>query len=101
MNRQPQRLADLLPAVVADLANRHHHTNGEPPAMADTTERRVKDPKDWTADDIVSIIPKVLGDPKAVEACIRLLAVKDPHRAQDVLDAIETGLFLRGQGGAA
>lgn len=31
MNRRPERLADLLPGVVADLAARHHATNGEPP----------------------------------------------------------------------
>lgn len=42
MNRQPQRLADLLPAVVADLANRHHHTNGEPP-MTDRIANAVAD----------------------------------------------------------
>jgi DNA-binding CsgD family transcriptional regulator len=33
VTRQPQRLADLLPGVVADLANRHHATNGTPPPM--------------------------------------------------------------------
>lgn len=30
MNRRPERLADLLPGVVADLAARHNTTNGAP-----------------------------------------------------------------------
>lgn len=30
MNRRPERLADLFPAVTADLAARHHATNGAP-----------------------------------------------------------------------
>lgn len=33
MTRQPQRLADLLPQVVADLTARHLLTNGAPPPM--------------------------------------------------------------------
>lgn len=59
--------------------------------------RTVKDPTEWTADEICAVIPKVLHDPKAVEACIRLLAVRDPHRAQLMLDSIEFGLFLAGK----
>jgi hypothetical protein len=58
--------------------------------------RQTKDPEDWTADEIVSVIPKVLDDPEALAACLRLLAVRDPHKAQQVLDTIELGLHLRG-----
>lgn len=56
--------------------------------------REVKDPVQWTADEIVAVIPKVLDDPEAVYALLRLLAVRDPHKAQEVLDTIELGLYL-------
>ena len=61
---------------------------------------QTKDPSEWTADEIVAVIPRVLDDPEALNACLRLLAVRDPHKAQQVLDTIELGLLLaeRGRG---
>ena len=55
----------------------------------------VKDPARWTADEIIEVIPKVLDDPEAVGALLRLLAVRAPHRAQQVLDTIELAIELR------
>lgn len=60
--------------------------------MPDT--RAVKDPAEWTADEIAAIIPKVLDDAQAVETLLRMLATRDPHRAQQMIDAIELGLTL-------
>jgi len=62
-----------------------------------TEPRQIKPVAEWTADEIVAIIPKVLHDAQAVEMLLRLLAVRDPHRAETVLAAIEFGLALRGR----
>lgn len=63
--------------------------------MSDTTERVVKDPAEWTADEIIAVIPRVLDDAEAVNALLRLLAVRDPRRAQQVLDTIELAIEIR------
>ena len=65
--------------------------------MTDTppAAQAVKDPAEWTAAEIVAVIPKVLADPEAVHALLRLLAVRDPHRAQQVLDTIELAIEIR------
>lgn len=60
---------------------------------------QVKDPSLWTVDEIVGIIPNVLHDAAAVETLIRMLAVRDPHRAQEVLDTIELGVFVASRAG--
>lgn len=60
-----------------------------------------KDPAEWTADEIMMFIPHALTDPIALNALLRLLAVRDPHRAQQVLDAIEVGLLLVEKGRAS
>lgn len=61
-------------------------------------ERQVKDPAEWTADEIVAVIPKVLDDPEAVYVLLRLLAVRDPHKAQQVLDTIDLAIGIRQRG---
>lgn len=55
------------------------------------------DPKDWTADQTLAFIRLVMreGDMKAVVAAMHILAVKDPHSAQLLLDAVEIGSVLR------
>lgn len=58
---------------------------------------RYKDPTDWTTDEIMTVIPKVLDDPQALDGCLRLLAVRDPDKAQQVIDHIEAGLWLAEQ----
>ena len=52
---------------------------------------------EFTTDQIVETIGAALraGDMRGVEACLRVLAVQDPHRAQDVLDVLNVGLSLR------
>lgn len=57
----------------------------------------------WTAGQLTESIAKALRARKfdAVVDFLRLLAVVDPQRAQDVLDTIEAGMMIaeRGQGG--
>jgi hypothetical protein len=50
-----------------------------------------------TADDWVNVILGCLraGDMHGVHAALRVLAVKDPQRAQDVYDTIQVGLRIR------
>lgn len=62
-----------------------------------TAPREVKDPALWTADEIVAVIPKVLHDAEAVAALVRLLAVRDPHRAQEVIDTIQLVMLIADQ----
>ncbi len=56
----------------------------------------------WTADQLTESIAKALKARQvdAVPPLLRLLAVVDPHRAQDVLDTISAGMMIaeRGQG---
>ena len=49
-----------------------------------------------TADQIADSIPRAIkaGDAQAVEGLIILLALRDPKRAQEVLDTIELGIAL-------
>jgi len=56
----------------------------------------VAQPNDYTADQIIEGITKALQghDVEAVPGLIRLLAIKDPHRAQKVMDTIELGIFI-------
>lgn len=51
---------------------------------------------EFTPDQIVAGITSALheGDVTVVPGLIRLLAVKDPHRAQAVLDTIELGIAM-------
>lgn len=57
-------------------------------------------PRDWaarlSADDVERIFHSALtdGDTRGVEAALRLLAVKDPRRAQQLLDATRTALSI-------
>lgn len=51
MNRRPERLADLLPGVVADLAARHNTTNGAPMTAPDRLVLRLAEAiRHWTED---------------------------------------------------
>jgi hypothetical protein len=49
-----------------------------------------------TADDVERIFHASLerGDMRGVEASLRLLAVKDPHRAQDLMDLCRMALIV-------
>jgi hypothetical protein len=57
----------------------------------------MSDTFDPTPDQIVAGINQALADRELaiVPGLIRLLAVKDPHRAQAVLDAIEIARVVR------
>lgn len=57
----------------------------------------MSEPFDPTADEIVAGIRQALADRELaiVPGLVRLLAVKDPHRAQAVLDAIEIAQVVR------
>lgn len=57
------------------------------------------DPGDWTADQITEAIALAIGghDFKAVTSLIRMLAVKDPHRAELVYESVKAGLSIRRQ----
>lgn len=51
------------------------------------------DTADWTADHLVAVIERYLSeehrDFKAVVGALHLLALKDPHRAQLLLDVFD------------
>jgi hypothetical protein len=49
------------------------------------------------ADYLMKVIGEELknGDFRAVEAGIRVLATVDPHKAQELYDAIQAGLTIR------
>lgn len=51
---------------------------------------------DWTPEQIESVIPDAIrdGDLKAVEGLLKMLAVRDPARAQVVMDTIGLGIEL-------
>ena len=63
-------------------------------------------PREWatrlSADDVERLFHAALsdGDPRGVEAALRLMAVKDPHRARQLLDATRTALAIVGAGPA-
>ncbi|MGI5247589.1 hypothetical protein [Dactylosporangium sp. CA-139066] len=50
-----------------------------------------------SAADVEAIFHKALGghDMRGVVYALRLLATKDPHRAQELLDLIQVGVKLR------
>ena len=52
----------------------------------------------WTADQLTEAIRCALRarDMEAVAYFLRLLAVVDPHRAQDVYDTLQLGLTIAG-----
>lgn len=52
----------------------------------------------FTADEIIDAIYHALEQPdlKAVEGLTKLLAVRDPHRAEGLMDKLKIGLFLAG-----
>ncbi len=54
---------------------------------------------DVTADQLVTVVQTELKDRnmEGVEAALRLLAVKDPHRAEEVLTVIQLGIAAREQ----
>lgn len=54
------------------------------------------DPTEWTTAQIEAMLPQAVGkaDMKAIEGLIMLLALKDPHRAQEVMDTLKVGLML-------
>ncbi len=51
---------------------------------------------DLTAEDCERIFHATLkaGDPQGVHAALTLLAVRDPHRAQELLDIVNLGLEM-------
>lgn len=53
-------------------------------------ERLAADPRDWTADQLMTLIAEALEarDLQAVPHLITLLAVKDPHQAETVHESI-------------
>lgn len=58
---------------------------------AEGENRPPKDPSEWTVDEIMTVIPKAIADHEfeGVNALLKLLAVRDPYKAQAVLDAID------------
>jgi hypothetical protein len=54
--------------------------------------------QEWTADEIIESINHALENREipAIEGLMKLLAVRDPAAAQDVMDTLKTGLFLAG-----
>ena len=60
------------------------------------------DPRDWTADQLMTLIAEAIKarDLEAVPHLITLLAFKDAHRAETVLDGITLMLDVR-RGSAA
>lgn len=54
-----------------------------------------------TAEQLTDAIARALhdGNVDAVEGLLRMLAVVDPHRAQDVYDTIQAGLAIAGRTG--
>jgi hypothetical protein len=54
---------------------------------------------EFTPDQIVEGIETALADHQVtvIPGLIKLLAVQDPRRAQQVLDTIETGLTIAGE----
>jgi len=52
----------------------------------------------WTADEIIESINHALENREihAIEGLMKLLAVRDPGAAQDVMDNLKIGLFLAG-----
>jgi hypothetical protein len=55
---------------------------------------------EFTADDCVAVFHAALwaGDTIGMEAALTLLAVRDPHRAQTLLDMTRLALELAGDG---
>ncbi len=51
---------------------------------------------EYTSDQLVGGIHNAIkaGAMDAVEAFLKILAVQDPHRAQDVMDTLKIGLLL-------
>jgi hypothetical protein len=51
---------------------------------------------DFTADEIADAVAKAIHDHEftVIPGLIRLLALNDPQRAQDILDTIELGLAI-------
>jgi hypothetical protein len=54
------------------------------------------DPRTWTADQCETVFHNAVkaGDAKAVDAVLRLLAVRDPHRAKYLYDCLDVALSL-------
>jgi hypothetical protein len=52
--------------------------------------------RDWDADTLERIVHAALadGDIKAVEAALTLMAPRDPHRAQRLLDDLREALAI-------
>jgi hypothetical protein len=59
----------------------------------------------WASDPVVleRIFHKALedGDAKGIHAVVRLMAFCDPHRAQELLDAVNLGLHMANGGDVA
>jgi hypothetical protein len=51
---------------------------------------------DFTVDELERIVIGALRshDVKAVDVAVRLMAVKDAHRAQSIIDTIELGIWV-------
>lgn len=60
------------------------------------------EPLEWTVEQIEAMLPQAIRkvDTKAVEGLILLMARKDPHRAQDVMDTMKVGLLLAQERGS-
>ena len=60
------------------------------------------DPRDWTADQLMTLIAEAIKarDFEAVPHLITLLAFKDPHQAETVLDGITLMLDVRRESAA-
>lgn len=67
--------------------------------MANDTPE-VKDPRDWTPDEIEAVIPKAIEnrDFEVVVALVRLLATKDAHRAAAMYETLQLGIALNRAG---
>lgn len=52
----------------------------------------------WTAAEITECIHKALQDREigAIEGLLKLLAVRDPRRAEELMDTLKVGLFMAG-----
>jgi len=79
------------------IALTHVEPLGQDPANPATWARN---PRQWSADVLAEVVRRSLhdADMQGVDAAMRLLVLKDPHRAQELLDTMRLGLALAGRG---
>lgn len=62
----------------------------------DEDTRETRDPREWTAEQIEDAVGRAIAnhDFEAVVPLVKLLATKDPHRAELVLETIQLGIAI-------